>query len=117
MAEISIPQTVDPTSRLRSLGQLGSNVAIENEVAARRYLRSASEMERMVKLCFIELLYSYVSKHVLCLYLKTSIMYFRFFAKTRTSCRSRRRKFGDLRAQLSLNKIQTDDRTLPFGDR
>ena len=98
MAEISIPQTIDPTSRLRSLGQLGSNVAIENEVPARRYLRSASEMERMVKLYFIELLciYSYVSKHVLCLYLKTSIMYFRFFAKTRTSCRNRPRKFGDL---------------------
>ena len=81
MAEISIPQTVDPTSRLRSLGQLGSNVAIENEVPARRYLRSASEMERMVKLYFIELLYSYVSKHVLCLYLKTRIMYFSFSLK------------------------------------
>ena len=60
MAEISIPQTIDPTSRLRSLGQLGSNVAIENEVPARRYLRSASEMERMVKLYFIELLCIFV---------------------------------------------------------
>ena len=35
----------------------------------------------MVKLCFIELLYSYVSKHVLCLYLKTGIMYFSFLLK------------------------------------
>ena len=71
MAEISIPQTIDPTSRLRSLGQLGSNVAIENEVPARRYLRSASEMERMVTFCFFELLYSYVSKHVLCQFVYT----------------------------------------------
>ena len=37
----------------------------------------------MVKLYFIELLYSYISdsKHVLCLYLKTGIMYFRFLLK------------------------------------
>ena len=48
MAAISIPPNFDPSERLRKLGQLGSRVEVKNEVPARRYLRSATEMERMV---------------------------------------------------------------------
>ena len=49
MAAIAIPENIDPAFRLRNLGQLGSKVVIENDVPARRYLRSAAEMEKMVK--------------------------------------------------------------------
>ncbi|XP_046860236.1 AMSH-like protease [Xenia sp. Carnegie-2017] len=47
MVDISIPENIDPAFRLRNLGQLGSSVVVENNVPARRYLRSGSEMERM----------------------------------------------------------------------
>ncbi len=57
MAAISIPENIDPAHRLRNLVQLGSNVVVESDVPARRYLRSALEMEKMVKMCIGEFLY------------------------------------------------------------
>ena len=58
MAAISIPENIDPAHRLRNLVQLGSNVVVESDVPARRYLRSALEMEKMVKMCIGEFLYA-----------------------------------------------------------
>ena len=50
MADITVPQNIDPASKIRNLSVLGSAVSVENDVPARRYLRSGLEMERMVKL-------------------------------------------------------------------
>ena len=58
MAAVSIPENYEPAFRLRNLGQLGSNVTIEKDVPARRYLRSALEMEKMVKSFIHEFLYA-----------------------------------------------------------
>ncbi|XP_028414859.1 STAM-binding protein-like A [Dendronephthya gigantea] len=50
MAAITVPQNIDPASKLRNLGKLGSAVSVENDVPARRYLRSGLEMERMANI-------------------------------------------------------------------